>query len=136
MREILFRGRKENGVWTFGYLFVQAEGTEYEDAHILGYLDHRDSVYEIWKCAEPVDPETIGQYTGMKDKNGTRIFEGDILNYPNSINYVVQWNNSQAKYCVRGINDEDYDELYNLIESYTEIIGNIYDNPELLEECV
>jgi uncharacterized phage protein (TIGR01671 family) len=79
MRDILFRGKTKAGEWVEGYLFIQAKGTEYEQSFILGDLDHRDSIYDVWKCAEEVIPETVGQFTGKLDKNGRKIFEGDLV---------------------------------------------------------
>lgn len=60
MRDILFRGKRlDTGDWVEGYLFVTAKGTEYEQTYILGELDYREDVYDIWKVAEEVDPDTI-----------------------------------------------------------------------------
>lgn len=164
MREILFRGRASDGRWAYGYLFIQAEGTEYEEAYILGGLDHRDSVYDIWKCAEQVDINTVDQFTGLLDKNGTKIFEGDIIRtrryetyqeelkgyygydsegYPQKVpgytgsmfvtrqrtndNYhAVVMRNDQGKYYLKGAS-VFIDAINN------EVVGNIHDNPELLE---
>ena len=151
MREILFRGRKENGVWMYGYLFIQAEGTEYDEAYILGYLDQRDTIYDAWKCAEVVDLKTIGQFTGLKDKNGAKIFEGDIVRYRKAKRFsdsdeicnaeiihdrveVVKFENgkfSPTPYC-----DICDDYWYSHGAFDFEIVGNIHDNPELLEEYV
>ena len=79
MREILFRGKTKEGRWAYGYLFIQAEGTEYEEVYILEKLDQRESVYDIWKCAERVDSKTVGQWTGLTDNQNKKIFEGDIV---------------------------------------------------------
>lgn len=88
-----------------------------------------------------VDPSTIGQYTGLTDKNGNKIFEGDIVDDQEFIG-VVKYNEIIASYVVE-INDtkQDYyhwsllnmgDPLREKQLKYTEIVGNIYDNPELL----
>ena len=79
MRDILFRGKRKDGKWIEGYLFVQAKGTEYEQTFILGDLDERESIYDVWQCAEEVIPETVGQFTGKLDKKGRKIFEGDVV---------------------------------------------------------
>lgn len=79
MRDILFRGKTKAGKWVEGYLFIQGKGSEHEQTFILGDLDHRDSIYDVWKCAEEVIPESICQFTGRLDRNGHKIFEGDVV---------------------------------------------------------
>lgn len=121
MREILFRGKRvDNGEWVYGYLFIQAKDTEYEESFILGDLDHRDTVYDIWKCAVQVDSKTLGQFTCLCDKNGQKIFEGDIMRNAGN---VVEF--CSDGFCINGDSPLAY-------WTKTNIIGNIHDNPELL----
>ena len=100
--------------------------------------------FEFW---QPIRRETIGQCTGLKDKNGTLIFEGDIVKY-NDYFYnfdkkqnhigIIEWQNNAACFrCIRRIIDgkpvkQEYG-LSALQYQKSEIIGNIHDNPELLE---
>lgn len=82
-----------------------------------------------------VDPETVGQYTGFVDKKGKKIFEGDILSIYNSkaFLFVVEWNNQYVLKCTtNGVSDN----ILNVIESSedVEVVGNIYDNPELIKD--
>ena len=73
MREILFRGKRtDNGKWTEGFLV--------DLCHIGN-----------WVLCEPIHPETVGQFTGLTDKNGRKIFEGDILRYYDDEIQVVEW---------------------------------------------
>lgn len=110
MREILFRGkRKDNGEWISGGLRQWSETS-------MGICD-RDL-----KRTFPVRPETVGQFTGLKDRHGKKIFEGDIMR--NAGNVVEFCNGS---FCVNG------DSPLSLWTN-TEIIGNIHDNPELLNK--
>lgn len=143
MREILFRGKRlDNGEWVTGYLeyFYSKDGTWKLHCYI-----------SIWgKEMHKVDPSTVGQFTGLM-ANGKRIFEGDLLNgfsYPflrdNAHDYfaeVVWFENSPAfslvvhknpLSAVRGISAGNADYMEDFDESDWEIIGNIYDNPELL----
>lgn len=85
-----------------------------------------------------VDYSTIGQYTGLTDKNGTRIFEGDICKNIKTGKIVsVRWHGTFAGYCWSKKRDRnkylyDFGELFR-VNDYYEIIGNIYDTPELLK---
>lgn len=122
MREIKFRAkRKKNNEWIKGSLYVNQLTKE---CAILQY----SGGYEVI-------PETVGQYTGFKDKNGKEIYEGDILKIINgSINGKVFPYNVEAKW----INDDGCWNIPNFKNAYKEthnfeVIGNIYDNPELLE---
>lgn len=125
MREILFRGKRcDNGEWVNGSLLNPYRKkpliAHYEDGQeILGYIVE-------------VISETVGQYTGLTDKNGTRIFEGDILRfpYPSTQNiYSVMWGGGSF---VRKDPDGYYLSLNALNCDEYEVIGNIHDNPELL----
>lgn len=127
MREILFRGKRvDNGEWVEGDL-LRSRGKCYIHEHIdpfdyLGELSGFIKMYEVV-------PETVGQFTGLTDKNGKKIFEGDrILSEYGTIG-VVEWNNEECSFLVN-IGD-DYQML---TDSEYQIIGDIYDNFELLQE--
>ena len=124
MREYLFRGKMiANGKWSEGNLLVTKQGCCITlDATVLGSYG-------------AVELETVGQYTGMKDKNGKRIFEGDIIDFSDrsySDGYGV------VRYDAEGTEFEFvYDDHYEgLGRCYypedVEVIGNIYDNPNLV----
>lgn len=123
MREYLFRGKMiANGNWSEGNLLVTKRGCCITpDATVLGS-------YGV------VDPETVGQYTNMLDENGTKIFEGDICNFCNTdgelTNYEVLW--FGRKWVVREANSNVVDDLDLFFCERSVVIGNIYDNPELL----
>ena len=134
MREILFRGkRKDNGEWVEG-AFCPKSGDGLHDP-----LVDRPSII---KLDEPndgfwfdVDPDTVGQYTGLQDKNGKRIFEGDIVTFKTSMStfkpHYVRWKEGEARFVVTG---KDGVRSYPMDSSFEyEVIGNIHDNPELLK---
>ena len=124
MREILFRGKStDTGAWVYGY-YCGPFG---------GFDEH-----EICDIADPtcgrvdVDPETVGQYTGLTDTNGKRIYEGDIVTFKTSVctfkPCVVEYSNAEARFVAR-----IGDRRYAMTDSFVyEIIGNIHDNPELI----
>lgn len=133
MKEILFRGKSKSinkGEWIYGS-FV-------EDADLNACcIRDKSLVYEL------VDRETVGQYIGLKDKNGNKIFEGDIVSYedcPASDYYretiiinrgVIEFLDGAFYVTERETVDMD-DLIYNGTMN-CEVIGNIHDNPELLE---
>lgn len=115
MREILFRGkRKDNGVWVEGFYYEDILGNPVilSRPRDFGYADVID-----------VDPFTVGQYTGLKDKNGNRIFEGDILSLRTGRPHVVRFEN--------GAFVLENTAIPVRFANKFEVIGNIHDNPEL-----
>jgi len=105
----------------------------YQEARIVGY----DDPVQYW---HKIDKNTIGQYTGQKDKNKKEIYEGDILRFSEVDTAVVEWNEKYSYFMVKPIQDYyfDSDVLGHTLEynNNVEIIGNIYDNPELLKEGI
>ena len=151
-REIKFRGfhRDEtgkekifvNGEWVKGYWVYGVPVFEEDRCYIIQNLFICDHCYLCTCTKAQVIPETVGQYTGLKDKNGKEIFEGDILKTDEFIG-VVEYNDIVAASVVK-INDStdsyyhwsflnEGDITRNSQLQYTEKIGNIYENPELLE---
>lgn len=147
MREIEFRG-KDDGKWFHGSLYWDYFNNRYE-------IRFHDELCDYDTGIIP-DHDTIGQYTGLKDKNGTKIFEGDIVQLTRtkmhaptaSFNgqdivskHLIYWNEERHAFyqkhyteerCIGGgsIDFEDVRAEENIIE----VIGNIHDNPELLKE--
>ena len=131
MREILFRGKRlDNGDWVYGY-YVHIGPVSCQRAYIIP--EYASSLY-----VNEVDPSTVGQYTSLKDKNGKRIFDGDIAKVlqgkDKDIAYVGFENGAFMLYPKTGNIYERtlWEYWYN--DWDVEIIGNITDNPELLEK--
>ena len=115
MRNILFRGKRvDNGKWTEGYFFKSW-----------------DKVFLLWGMTgdcpnmEEVVPETVGQFTGLCDKNGKKIFEGDIVESPNGTQGFIEWQNAECAFLVN-----IGDDWQTMDDCPYEVVGNIYDNAE------
>lgn len=131
MREILFRAKREaTNEWIYGY-FVN----EYDDFQI--YVQPQIITRS---GREYVNENTLGQFTGLTDKNGTKIFEGDIVEYETRAKLRIGrvfFSDFRASFAVTaGKNGSARinNDLYNYIQSGNSVtvIGNIYDNPELM----
>ena len=140
MRKYKFRGKDKNtGKWVYGFYLEQdtynmgSKNTKKDllkkDAGVIVQNSKYDS-------GTVIDKETIGQYTGLKDKNGKEIYEGDIVkvftNKKWRIGKII-YEHSGFTIDVTNNKELEYGRT-SIIESLTEVIGNIYDNPELLEE--
>ena len=131
MREISFRGKTNKilvdgkprytnkGVWVKGSLNISCDGT-------ICTISDRQSVYTVRK-------ETVGQYTGLKDKNDTRVFEGDVCVHSDKENYprplVVEWVEECA--CFAFVDKLDFDKKYyfqDIDMKHIKVIGNTYNN--------
>jgi uncharacterized phage protein (TIGR01671 family) len=148
MREIKFRGKRiDTGQWVYGHYFKspltdENSGAKQEDGwfFLTGIERHcieQDHVSIV------IDPDTLGQFTGLKDKNGKEIYEGDIFPCLYAFDgctehvMVVEWNEKRAAFLPRW----DYTKCQQKAVQKTmndlpslEIIGNIYENPELSTE--
>ena len=137
-REILFRGKSISGEWVYGN-YIHSK-------RFYGCSNEHRIVDKETGIEHDVFPETVGQYIGRKDKNGVRIFEGDIIAFMwndetkriflteanrtegQDPPELVKWNNEFTGFA----GEDPYGFLYDYEESYL-ILGNIHDNPELLK---
>lgn len=139
MREILFKGkRKDNGEWVEGSLITSINrawiSSEKTDSQRLRSISNTNA---IWRSIEII-PDTICQFTGLCDKNGKRIWESDVvwLVYDGKEHiYQIVWDNSELDFKATN-GEENYGSNfeYLLCCDEIEVIGNIFDNPELLQE--
>lgn len=151
MREILFRGKRiDNGEWVEGFyvcLFEKKDGFYQANHYIFDgnirfgeetYTGHGNYYQEVIICKRKIDEKTLGQFTGMTDKNGNRIFEGDIAKVlqgkDKDIAYVGFENGAFMLYPRTGNIYERTLWSYWYNDWDVEVIGNITDNPELLEK--
>lgn len=117
-REIKFRGKRLiNGEWAYGSLLIQGSG--------------RMCIYDATQCMREVQPDTIGQFTGLTDANGKEIYENDIVRVSISKDSigVVKYSTDQASFIVQMKNSMQWFHLWNGYK----VIGNIHDNMDLLK---
>lgn len=125
MREILYRGQRvDNREWVEGYLWCT-----HSNSRISAHISTLDGdIVDIYT-------DRIGQYTGLKDKNGVKIFEGDIVNcFEAGCFGYIYWNESEVGFYFKVLLDDgtfEEENIYDYLE-YMMVMGNIYENPELL----
>ena len=134
-REIKFRGKRiDTGEWVYGYYAYHKDYGKGRDTH---------RIYEVYAESDPetffttfyeVDPDTVGQYTGFKDRNRKEIYKGDLLKSGDII-FEVWWSDDNACYMLDMVNPfkEMAARMSDLDIASMEVIGNRWDNPELLE---
>lgn len=170
MREIEFRAKRtDNDGWVYGYYFQELD---FENKPINSSIVRNiTTINPVYRTTEQdvykIDINTLGQYTGLEDKNGKKIFEGDIVEFETNIDClkdglkpywkdciekqmaigngtyfvrkdqaVVQWNSEQGMWDLKVYNNGKYkrkSKLFTFRESGYVVIGNIWDNPELLK---
>jgi uncharacterized phage protein (TIGR01671 family) len=147
MRDILFRGKRvDNGKWVEGYytelpcgslgatIFSNDDELVCEDtkSYIIKVFTKQHTNYsnsnplQVIECEKhEVIPETVGQFTGLCDKNGRKIFEGDIVESPNGTQGFIEWQNAECAFLV-----DIGDDWQTMDDCPYEVIGNKYDNKE------
>lgn len=132
MRDILFRGQRfDNGEWVYGSLLVATNNGQ------TAYMIYGGDFYIIGDQVKSgshalVVPETVGQYTGLTDKNGRKIFEGDTLVINEAWHYPVCVKFTEFSWECHSPTHKLYRHRLEVNPEKYEVIGNIYDNPELL----
>ena len=126
MRDILFRGKRlKDDKWIYGYMAT---------------ADTINNINRVDMGNEDVDEETIGQWTGFMDENRTYIFEGDVLEYkysiddfekPGTYRSVVTFKN--GIFCLDNDEDMSLSYIFWKTDDDLNVLGNIYDNPELMK---
>lgn len=128
MKKILFRAKQiddnkwVDGKWVEGHYFSNCNGT-----WIFQYPYH--ATFTGIDVMVKVDPETVGQYTGITDRNGTKIFEGDIVKWKDEL-YEIVYLPKYTRFAARKPH-----VVFEIIAlELSEVVGNIHDNPKLIEE--
>lgn len=135
MREILFRGKRvDNGEWAEGYLWI---GNDFLciTPHNVG-ISYDEKAKRVIAFAHEVDRKTVCQYTGLTDKNGRKIFEGDIVDADDTIGIVKfgkYKNEFHYGYYIEWIKCPLLRQELGYWNVESKVVGNIFDNPELLK---
>lgn len=137
MREVLFRGKRlDNGEWVYGYYSEFHNRPIIDEPNSCQIFEPREDSYlagsyigGVWR---KVDSDTVGQYIGINDVDGQKIFDGDVVNCKTTAYYffdfVVKWSSKDARFVICKNHEE-----YAVSSDFDYIItGNIYDNSELL----
>ncbi|MBN6014129.1 YopX family protein [Streptococcus oralis] len=131
-----FRGRSVEAFseeeWKYGYL-IEDEGYSF----IINQVIEANEQYITIGSWCPVNPDTLGQSTGLFDKEGTEVFEGDILHHQIQTEYtfIVKYNKDKGRWYGDGLSRIYRIEITKEFLPYYKVIGNIYENPELLEDA-
>ena len=146
MREIKFRGKRvDNGEWWYGHL-IQSEGNCYitSNPSIIdcNWLSNGESTLDNnFGGLIQVIPETVGQYTGVNDKHCKEIYKGDIVKCTNDSDEIEEWDSDTG---IGAVEWEENGYFWNITKvsngmgdiaykRYIKVIGNIHDNPKMLE---
>ena len=127
MRTIKFRGKScSNGDWFYGNLY------DYDK-------DGRTHICGLERGCLNIDPNTVGQFTGLLDKNGKEIYEGDVIKGKYHTTHLIQYNEKEASFFAYSlpISESSFRGHFyqNWINEFDKVvIGNIHDNPELMKE--
>lgn len=131
MRDILFRAKRiDNDEWTYGYYIKTHDYLDNREIHLIVGIDSTSFPANEITDVNEVNLETLGQYTGFTDKNGVKVFEGDICHFYGGECYNGFWEANHVckiKICAGCLH-------YLENAEFVEVIGNVYDNSELLED--
>lgn len=135
MRKIKFRGKRHyDGEWVYGYPLI-ADSEKYKSVNIVTL--HEAYPDTLAKVTTSVEFNTLGQFTGLANRSGKEIYEGDILKMGNcDFRGVVQWHKNGYFYINEyypKVIDDDYSPLGNMLRYDMDVIGNVFDNPELMK---
>lgn len=135
MREILFRGQTRRK----GEIVYAGTGKPVDGKWVYGGITQGTGDFSVMYSYSPVEKhvvytDTVGQFTGLTDKNGKKIFEGDILKSSDGTKYVVEWDTENARFLGFSVIKNERYIVYVGREPKSEVIGNIHDDPELLKD--